>query len=316
LNISLKKFFRIIPSIFPEYNLIIGIDREGIIAASFLAGITNRPFALISYELLFQEETREKFKEIEIYSCNNIKFAVTQDTIRSFWLANENQIDPVKIINIPTAGREIKKRNRTKALHTELGIPHEKKIALFAGSIAKWTMIDEIVKSTTLWPDEWVLVLHSRYGNAEDIASVMIDRKSENVFFTRGAVKTVGDLEKIISSADVGIALYKSMDSGSIYHRNNLKYIGLASGKIATYLQYGLPIIVNEIGQMSEYVREFSLGFVVKDVQEISNCLPYITNQEFETRCHLFYDTYLNLNHHIKPLLVEINKLETEIVKN
>lgn len=40
----------------PDGDLIIGVDRDGIIAAAALSKILNRPYALISYELFFREE--------------------------------------------------------------------------------------------------------------------------------------------------------------------------------------------------------------------------------------------------------------------
>ena len=43
----------------------------------------------------------------------------------------------------------------------------------------------------------------------------------------------------------------------------------MASGKISTYLQHGLPIVVNAIGEMSGHVRQYELGAVIGKLQDI-----------------------------------------------
>ena len=50
------------------YDLIIGVDR-GIIEASVLAKLFKRPYGLISYEILFTDETSTDFKLPEIEAC-------------------------------------------------------------------------------------------------------------------------------------------------------------------------------------------------------------------------------------------------------
>lgn len=116
-----------------RYNLIIGVDRDGIIEASYLSRLLNVPYGLISYEIFFESETSKKYKEIEIEACEKIEFAVCQDNLRSSLLAQENRIDLNKIINIPVSGRGIKKREKTKNLHVKLKIPLEKKNCTFCG---------------------------------------------------------------------------------------------------------------------------------------------------------------------------------------
>ena len=90
-----------------QYGLILGVDRDGIIAAEIISRLSGIPYALISYEIFFMDEVRQDFKEEEINACKNISFAICQDQVRSKKLSEENKIPEHKIINIPVAGRYI-----------------------------------------------------------------------------------------------------------------------------------------------------------------------------------------------------------------
>jgi glycosyltransferase involved in cell wall biosynthesis len=291
-----------------RYNLIIGVDRDGIIEASYLSHLLNVPYGLISYEIFFRSETSKNFKKIEIDACKDIEFAVCQDSLRSSCLAKENQIDLNKIINIPVAGRGIKTEKRTHYLHTQLNIPHEKKIALFAGSIVRWSMIEELIQSVNYWPKDWVLVLHNRYGLNSKVNKLLKDINTESIFISNNSYPKPEDLNKMLQSADLGIALYKPMYTG-IYDGDNLKYLGLASGKIATYLQHGIPVLTNENGLISDLIREYDAGYVIREIKEIPESIDTLNLDVCHNRCYALFDQYLDLNTHIAPLLKKIKNI-------
>ncbi len=273
-----------------KYSLIIGID-NGIVIASKIARKLNIPYCYISYEIMFADELGKVKKNHEIAACKNISFAICQDPVRSYFLSIENNISVNKILNIPVTGNYQKRHPKSDFLYERLSIPKDKKIALFAGSISKWSMIGDIVKQTDFWPKNWVLVLHDRYGRNLGFLSSLIKNRPQ-IYISDKPLKTPDDLEKLICSADVGIGLYQS-NFKSAYEGKNLVFLGLSTGKLITYLKYGLPVITNEIGQMSDYIRQYKLGQVVRDVNEI-NPEPVLNIPNCSENCIRFFKEKLD----------------------
>jgi len=311
----LKKFSRALSQIRMNqykkevYKLIIGVDRDGIIEASYLSQLLGIPYGLISYEIFFRDETSVEFKKEEINACAHIDFAVCQDDVRSSLLGEENHIPLEKIINIPVAGRGVKKGEKTQYLHNRLNIPSDKKIALYMGSIAKWSMIEELVQSADNWPEEWVLVLHNRYGINSEVSKLIGDEHSKSIYISHESYPTPEDLSEMLHSTDLGIALYKPTFDG-IYTGNNLKFLGLSSGKIATYLQHGIPILTNENGLISDYIWESEAGYIIDDLKEISELLESINLKECERAGgYILFEEKLDLDQQIKPLMNKIKSI-------
>lgn len=286
--------FRLFKKIDNKYDLIIGVDRYGIIEASIIGRLMKVPYGFIPYEIFFAEETSKRFKKIEKEACRGISFAITQDRLRKYHLSRENEIPSEKIFCIPVAGRFAFKGPKEFNLHDKLGIDRNKKIALFIGSVARWTMINELIESLQYWPENWVLVLHDRYSirNAKLFHKNKLNNK---LFISNIEIPDVRMMRVILHSADIGIAFYKPDFSGP-YTGNNLKYLGLSSGKISTYLQHGLPVLINELGEISDFVKSLRLGFVVEKPTDIPAVLSNFDRNHYSERCIEFFLKRLDLN--------------------
>lgn len=297
-----------IRNIYKDYDLIIGIDR-GIIEASVIASVLKVPYGVISYEIFFADEAGAIFKQPEIQACESVSFAVCQDDVRSTYLSQENKIPLEKIINIPVAGRSVKHGNKSWYFNDKFGIDRKKKIALYAGSIHKWSMSQELADSVKQWDDNWILVFHNRYGFEDRLHSFYSYYKDNpKIFFSFDPCESFGEMNKLLHSADLGIALYRPLTQ-DIWAGNNLKYIGMASGKISTYLQYGLPLLINEIGEMSRYVEQYKLGISIKKDHSINPGLLQGYIHTYKERCYEFFKNKLDLNTTSIPLLNKIDSL-------
>lgn len=307
---EIKKFYRPFLMNMNKYDLVIGVDRQGVIEASLIAGHLGVPYGFISYEIFFAEECGAHFKAAEIHACRDIAFAVTQDGVRASHLGKENSIPLEKAIIIPVAGRGVKKAKKNHFLNTKLDIGKNNSIALFAGALVERNMIGEIIGGLNYWPTNWAVVLHGRYGK-RDIQSlsthVRVDQ-ANNLFFSTEAIPDVLEMSKLIHSADLGIAFSKPTFD-SIYTGNNIKYLGMSSGKIPLYLQHGIPVLVNEIGEMSDYVRQCKLGFVIQEVSDIECLLKNYRMGDWQQNCHEFFQEKLDLDVTGKPLLAAINSI-------
>ena len=150
-------------------------------------------------------------------------------------------------------------------MNERFGIPAKRKIAVFAGSVAEWTMARKLVDSLPLWADDWVLVIHDRYGGVSEWQRVARQHIPNRFYISDDSFPSIEGLGHLLHGADLGIALYHPTYD-SAWTGRNIANLGMSSGKIATYMQHGLPVLINELGEISDHVREKALGMVVRDV--------------------------------------------------
>jgi cyclopropane fatty-acyl-phospholipid synthase-like methyltransferase len=290
-------------------NLVIGIDR-GIVEASVIARHFGVPYGLISYELLFAEETGEKNIAEFVAASHNVSFAVCQDRVRSLHLSRENGIPLERIVDIPVAGRAARRGAQTSILHDALGLSKDRKIALYMGGVTSvWSGINELLAEVHLWPDDWALVLHHRYAQYNKKLEVFIaSQQKKNIFLSPFAALPFSQIHELLFAADLGLSFYIPQEH-DINAGNNLKYIGMASGKTATYLQHGVPILINDGGEMGGHTRKENLGRVVGQLHEIPSVLASISRQDlsaWKNNCISFFEKELDLDARIAPLMTKI----------
>ena len=281
-----------------KYDLIIGVDRLGLIWANFFSKRFNIPYVLISYEIVFRRETSKLFKLPEVKASKGISFAVVQDDKRAEKLSEENKIEKEKLIQIPVASSFSKPYKKNMSLYHELGIPLDKKILLFIGSVAKWTCIDKVLSQLTRFPDSWVLVLHDGYGKIKSkvdymLAELNLDPMSisDKFYCSNLKLPTTEDMYHLLHSADLGFCAYYPTYS-NIYTGDNVKYIGLASGKATTYLQHGLPVVTIAGGQIGEIVKDNRLGFTLDKIEDLPDCLTNYDSSEAQSMHKDCYDYF------------------------
>ena len=289
-----------------KYDLVIGVDR-GIIEASIISKIQNIPLGLISYEIFFADEAGQEFKNKEIDACANVSFAICQDNLRAKKLSEENKIDIEKIICIPVINRGFNKQNKNYYIYDKLNIPKDKKTAIYIGSLSNWGGLDYLIESTKHWNNEWVLILHSRYSDA-NIHEKIKETASDKIFVSTQPIDSVNDMNIILNSVDLGITYYKPTFD-NIYSGKNLEYIGLASGKTFTYLSNNIPVCINEIGDMSDIVKNDDLGFVFDASKPLMISLSNDDIKRMKTNIEVNYSRKFNLDVLIKPMLNKIENL-------
>jgi hypothetical protein len=296
--------------IYRKYELIIGVDREGLIEAAMLSRISSTPFVLFSFEIMFECETSHAYKTLERSAGKYVKYWFVQDTLRADHLQLENKLDPVKRVLIPLAstGKGMGSANR---LRDRLGIPSNRYVVLAIGSLTAWSMAREILISVSSWPDDWVLIIHERYGRtAEALALIGVsvaDLPKNKLYFSDQASVNVDCMDEIMAGVSVGLAFY-SPNSNNPYTGNNLKYLGLASGKISTFLRYGIPVIMNDIGMYSTLAKENKFGVVVESPNCIGAMLPFLVEPAMRSAAYEFYKNNLDFLNYKECILAKFNK--------
>lgn len=297
-----------IRSSFSGATLLIGVDR-GIIEASIIANELNIPFGLISYEITFEEETSKKFKSAEILACRNISFAIVPDKLRGKELARENIIPEDLLFYVPVAGRGFSGSVgfRPRLFNQRFGIPIESHIALYMGTVSKWAMCDALLTSVNKWPENWHLVIHNRHGLDQETNEIIMaaPNSRSRIHISTDPFDLVCQMRDFICSADLGIAFYKPSYQ-HMWLGKNLEYIGMASGKTATYLQHGIPVAVNLAGEMNDLIHNRKIGQVVENPYEF---IPDDSVLDAGSRCLEFFHEHLDLSHTLIPWLEYVSAI-------
>ena len=109
----------------------------------------------------------------------------------------------------------------------------------------------------------------------------------------------VDDMGNILAGVSVGLAFYKPEYGRNYYGHyigKNLEYLGLASGKISTYLRYGVPVIINEVGLYAEEARHFRFGCVVERPEQIKDRLDEISHEGYQQNAIDYFVKKLDFN--------------------
>ena len=291
-----------------KYDLIIGVDRQGLLEANILNRLIKSRYIFISYEITFEKETSIRYKAIEKEASKNVSLWIIQDEERAQKLMEENGLKESNKFLLPLASAGVGNKSELR-LRDQLEIPNTKYVAIVIGSIAAWSMTNEIIKSVINWPDDWVLILHERYGRTRELLmNELPDMESyinKKIFISDSATENVDDMSTILSGVDAGIAFYKP-DYVGPYTGNNLKYLGLASGKISTYLRYGIPVIANEIGLYAEVIHKHQLGIIVSSPENITTQLSELKSPCYSVNAKRYFSEYLDFNNYSDNFLNEI----------
>ena len=268
------------------------------------------PLANWSYEIFFATECSSDFKALERREASSVRFAVAQDDLRARLLSEETGIPNDRILRIPVAGTGTRPAARTRYLNKRFGIPADRRIAIFAGSVDEWTLARPLVESLPLWPENWVLVMHHRYGYVSDWQRSARHRMPSRFYLSEDSFPTIEGLGHMLHGADLGIALYNPTYD-TPWTGRNIANIGMSSGKIATYMQYGLPVLINELGEISSHVREKGLGAVTGDVLEIPGILYHFDPESMRGPCLAFFAEHLDA----KLCLPDLQRADTNLYK-
>lgn len=294
-----------------KYNLIIGIDRQGIIEAYYLSRFFLVPYCLFSFEIMFESETSRRYKTLERYASKNCSLWIVQDQVRANKLAEQNRLRIGNSFLLPIGARGLGKHSKNR-LRDRLNIPKEKRVAIALGSISRWTMIEDIIASLVDWPNEWALIVHDRYGATWDSLNKLgIDWNrflGKSLFVSEQASDIVDDMGQILAGVELGIALYQPINDDPNLG-NNLRFIGKSSGKIATYLRYSIPVITNEIGEMASDIRKYKLGAVVEKASMLPNILKEFNYCCFANNCSSYFINNLDFNLYGQRLYEKLIKL-------
>jgi hypothetical protein len=247
---------------------------------------------------MFEAETSSRYKALERRASEAASLWIVQDEVRAQQLQHENGLATTNRLLLPLASAGAAARS-DRGVRDTLGVPPDKHVAMLMGSLADWSMAPGILRGVADWPDDWVLIVHERYGRTRaslgaDFSSIepLIGRR---IFVSEAPTDKVDDLSSILAGVAVGLAFYEP-DYRSYHTGRNLRYLGLASGKISTYLRYGIPVILNEIGLYADEARRHGFGRVVAGPEDIGPNLAACLDEGYRSHAQAYFRDKLDFN--------------------
>lgn len=218
-------------------------------------------------------------------------YIITHDDSHLGFIVDNFNVKSDKILKLANASFTSPVRTKTIYLHNKYGITRDDIIALHSGGFGKWFRCEYLAEASKSWGKNIHLIFHIGRKPEE---SPEFDNIYENPEFghINYSLKPLSndDLDKMIASADVGIAMYSTRELG---YRAEL--MGLAAGKIGNYLKCGVPVIATNLPSLS-YISDFRCGILVNDETEIEDAITQIMSNYSEYKANA-YSCYMNLWH-------------------
>jgi hypothetical protein len=290
----------------------------------FIQGIENllrkEPFIYLSLEMYFRDEMlsvkRQMVKTLEGFFNKRATLTLTQDDLRADVLARENGLDLHSVSVFPNSSlRNLSTKPNSFGslkLAEKLGFAG-KRVAIYPGSIFfPWAMTKELTEVTVDWPEDWMLLIHSR-ARLSDAQKFLPQRKQNElnkVVFSNTPLSG-RDYDHMVEASDVGIALYDK------HFSKNLYYLGYSSSKISDYLRLGKPVIVNDLPKIRELVQENQCGVVVRDVREIGKALQTIAAdyERYSENALRTFEQFLDPERYMDDLLRAMRQIYNNNIK-
>ena len=269
---------------------IISVDRVGLIISTMLVEKLCVKHVHWSFEITFEEEVGSVYKRLERNLLKRVDAVLIQDLIRADVFAKENEYNKKNIHVVPLSSRGPVNKCQFR-VRDQLGIRPHDKVCLFMGSTAKWTMLSSVLATVNKWPDDWKLLIVSDKNINEGYPTISANPK---VFIYNKRFEFVDDMANLMNGINLGIGFYDPDYNGK-YTGKNLKYLGLASGKLNTYLRYNIPILMNDKNLYKEHNKTQKFAINIKGCvsEEIPNLLNHYKDLSFGNRPRAFYENYL-----------------------
>ena len=302
-----------------QVRWIVGVDPAGLMEAAKLNRFVGAESAYYSLELLLSGEARLPseiaLKARERALSKQCAFVVIQDEARAKLLADDNDLPLSRFVLAPNASRGPARRAPSRYWHREFGLSSGTRVLLHTGSVYPWTGIESIVDAAAKIPDDWVLVIHTRdrpnespemLSSASYLEKLREMGSPSKVFFSVTPAPRL-EYRNLLDGADLGIAFYVPTP-GDIYTQENIRTIGLSSGKTSAYLWAGLPVIVNSATTLGSLVAAADVGISVDDASEIPSAVRRLADnyQPTSARAVEFFNAQLDFRHGLARILERI----------
>jgi hypothetical protein len=288
-----------------QYLCFIGIEKKGLIWAGRLSKIFKCPFLYHSLELYIEDHPEIHryihLREAEKKYHKLASATIIQDKQRASALYQSNNVFTNKTFLFPVSVKGKKVESKSNYLHEKYAINKNKKILLYFGGIYKSRSITKLVRMANLFDDNVVSVIHGS-GPSIYINYLRALVNNNKVIFSLTNVDE-REITELISSADIGIALYETTNS-------NDRLIAHSSVKIAYYTQCGIPIIAFNTECLSKLMESYKFGELINSIDEIPQKVSQILGNlgEYRQNSYKAFDRYYSFDTNFSKFFLQFEQ--------
>jgi hypothetical protein len=173
--------------------------------------------------------------------------------------------------------------------------------------------INRMTGFATYMPDNWVIVVHSRYKYAGKLPE---NFKADKIYFSLDTpIENIDDMGILLSGADAGFCSYKaSFDSP--FTGDNITYIGMSSGKTTTFLQYGIPVVIENMNMWDEIVPKEKIGLIITNQTDLMG-LDSLSQPDIIQNCLRYFEQEIDIKNFSPAIFKQISnsKMKARINK-
>lgn len=299
-----------------RYDFIFAVEPVGLVSTFYALDLVGRPRTPVVYynlELMGRERgvrlRRRLLKDAEVWCSRRCRLVVTPDAARGRVLQASNGLDARRMRYLPVTVDGEPILERSDYFRRQLGIDEDQVIVVYAGNVRPWAMCWEIVQAAASWPSQYVLVIHSWQRHAAEDAYYKEVEKAAvgaRVLFSKDSIPEK-DFALALSSADVGLALYRPIDA-------NFTETGSSSNKLAQYARAGVPVVASDFASISEVLSRYQSGVAVSGAEEIRGGLDAIAGEyaAFRQGALRSFCEHYSFDKAVQPLLSELKSLRRE----
>lgn len=216
-----------------------------------------------------------ELKKRQHLALQNVRHVMITSPERADLFAEINNFDAHHISVLPVVPIKKAIEKKSSYFRDKFALSNDKVIVIYMGNFMPWAQCIEIINSIDQWPDNAVLIMHTY--NRQMLASDYFNKMQKAAYgrpvFFSSEYLLYGELANALTSADVGLLFYESIDF-------NFTEICFSSNKMSEYVAAGLPIITSPFPSLKNFVEKQGIGKAVP-FEKIGDALREILiNQE------------------------------------
>jgi glycosyltransferase involved in cell wall biosynthesis len=266
-----------------KYDCAFGLGQLGSYLGAVVSLVSRCPLVLLNDEFP-SHFGRNRWARLERLAAERANVILVPSADRIPRLADELGLSDqrkkfVEFRNTPKMSHPLEKRD----WHALLGIPRGQRIFLHAGQLGDWAQVPEILSSTTYWPSDAVLLLHSlTREKAEWYREQLSHLHVPGRVFWTSAPLSDKLLNSLVAHCNGSFALYRNTGP-------NISLIGTSSGKLMRSVMCGSPVIASSFDSM-RFVSQEGIGVQVRHPSEIPTAIQELIRNEqaYRKRCLSF----------------------------
>jgi hypothetical protein len=281
-----------------KYSVIVGVDPAGIVLADLVNKWAKRPLVYISFEMLFADELVSgdelELRKAEKAACERTSLVLIQDDERADLFCRELSFDRHKVITVPVAPPP-PRLCKSNYLRESLGIPADKRIVLFCGTLSAWSSRDQLAEMVSYWPEKYCLIIHLASKVDKRMARFLKQLSETGRIYISSQPLPREDMMQLVASADFGFAPYLPVPD-RWWTGDNLHYLGLSSSKVSGFAACGLPMLVRSLPVFDREFGKYQCGKVYQRIATTGQMLAEMDQNyaHYSDEARRFYEERLN----------------------